>query len=359
MVGKQYINLYSKRYSFEIELERKITIIRGDSGTGKSTLINAAYKAITDGSFRNKSSAEIMVILPGMKFKTMLREILDTTNAIILMDENVPGLMSHEMGDAINESSCYFVIVTRDNLASIPYSINSVYGMETDNKGIHRLRPIYEPTKYVEKFQPNYIICEDSKSGFILFKMIDTHDDKVSSAGSKDNIVNKSLELYNKVHSKILIIADGSAIGPQIDSLRYLQSNYTFTIAAWLPESFEFVLLHSIIFEHDEHIQAVISNPIDYVDSKYMSYEKYFEALLNNLLHNIGESYKKSGLNRCFVDKCCGKGRICRYVVRDRGIDKLLELIGKTPIDISSIFDGELNKNVKPSGNMYVYKPEQ
>ncbi len=40
MKGKHRVSIYTKRLRFDFELRRNITIIRGDSATGKTTLVD-------------------------------------------------------------------------------------------------------------------------------------------------------------------------------------------------------------------------------------------------------------------------------------------------------------------------------
>lgn len=40
MKGKHTLRVMTKKVSFTLELKRKYTILRGDSGTGKSTFAN-------------------------------------------------------------------------------------------------------------------------------------------------------------------------------------------------------------------------------------------------------------------------------------------------------------------------------
>ena len=42
-----------------------------------------------------------------------------------------------------NNSNCYFVIVTREKLSGIPYSVDSIVKMITDKRNRHTIGPIY------------------------------------------------------------------------------------------------------------------------------------------------------------------------------------------------------------------------
>lgn len=358
MVGTHYIRLSNKKIAFDIKLERKITIIRGHSGTGKSTLVKTTLSYIKENyMYKNKSTANLSV-LNGASIKnniSIIKDIEDDT--IVVMDEDTIGLNSNELASVINESSFYFVIVTRERLSGIPYSVTSVMKMVTDKNNTHTLEPIYRPNRYSIS-KPNYIICEDSKSGYILFKLLDTNNNKVDTAYNKDNLLDKAEQTFKRTHQKILIIADGSAFGQYVNRLDSLIRENR--LEAYLPESIEFVLLHSIIFRKDEEVQKILQNPLDYIESYYKSSEEFFEQLLNKKLLATGTGYNKSGLNSCFIDTCCGKGKICELLVKDRSLSKLDDLLSQMPIDFSNIFiDGVMNKNIVRHGNYYVESKQQ
>lgn len=355
MTGTHYIRLYGKKISFDIKLERKITIIRGNSGTGKSTLANAVFRRINDKSgltYQDKSTATLDILLGGTIRKNVNEIKSIDTDTIVVIDEDTVGIESNELASAINKSESYFVIITREILAGIPYSINSVMKMVTDKNNLHTLEPIYKPNRNAI-CKPQYIICEDSKSGYILFKMIDTNNNKVMTAYNKDKILDKAEQLFNETHQKILIVADGAAFGQYVRRLAGLIK--TNKLEAYLPDSFEFVLLHSAIFKNDKELQDIINNPLDHIDSQYKSAEEFFEQLLNKKLLETGIGYNKSGLNSCFIDACCGKGKICGLIVKDRSVDKLQDLLSQMPIDFSDIFiAGETNKHIVKHGTYYI-----
>ena len=49
MKGKYYITVQNKKLRYELEVKRNITIIRGDSATGKTTLIEMLESAANLG----------------------------------------------------------------------------------------------------------------------------------------------------------------------------------------------------------------------------------------------------------------------------------------------------------------------
>jgi len=142
MTGTQYIKLHSKRTSYNLELKRKITIIQGNSGTGKSSLVLAAIRAIQGAAYTNDSSKDIDVI-NDVKISNVIKHINNSSDYILIIDEETPGISSHEFADAVNKSDCYFVIIYREPLSNIPYSVDSVYELVTLQNKEHILSPLY------------------------------------------------------------------------------------------------------------------------------------------------------------------------------------------------------------------------
>ena len=60
MTGKHKIIVKNNRLYYELEIEEKITIIRGDSATGKTTLIDMIWQA---RHYEDSSGIEILYFL--------------------------------------------------------------------------------------------------------------------------------------------------------------------------------------------------------------------------------------------------------------------------------------------------------
>lgn len=67
------------------------------------------------------------------------------------------------------ESDNYFVIITREELPNLPYSVEEIYGIHTAGK-YHNTKKIYNEFYYIygseelsEEIRPDEIIVEDSK----------------------------------------------------------------------------------------------------------------------------------------------------------------------------------------------------
>ena len=125
MKGKHKIEVRSKRIVFTIELERNITILRGDSATGKTTLVEmlSAYE-----NYGRKSGVTIVCdktcrVLSGALWEAQLKDIQDT---IVFVDEGSTFVSSLDFARAIQKTDNYYVLVTREDLSTLPYSVNAI-----------------------------------------------------------------------------------------------------------------------------------------------------------------------------------------------------------------------------------------
>ena len=72
----------------------------------------------------------------------MQLQILQTMHGyIIFLDENNSFIKTHEFARIVNESDNYFVIICRDALPQLPYSIEEIYGMRTDKESQKYIEP--------------------------------------------------------------------------------------------------------------------------------------------------------------------------------------------------------------------------
>ena len=154
MKGKHRIIVSNSKVKYEFELKRNITVIKGDSATGKTTLvemISEFYESGEDSGVSISSDKECRSIA-GRDWKLLLSNINDS---IVFIDEDNDFLPTTEFAEAVKNSDNYYVIVTREGLATLPYSVEEIYGIKSSgklagsNQVYHELFHIYE--KYDSK----------------------------------------------------------------------------------------------------------------------------------------------------------------------------------------------------------------
>lgn len=173
MKGKHKVIVQNNRLHYEFEIKRNITIIQGNSATGKTTLINMLRQAENLG----KSSGIDVIcdvpcrILEGRNWKLILE---NSECNIFFIDEENAFIKTEEFASAVRGSDNYYVLITRENLYNLPYSVEEIYGLHSSGK-YHDTKKVYQQMYqiYSDKFHfpitPEKIILEDSNSGYEFF----------------------------------------------------------------------------------------------------------------------------------------------------------------------------------------------
>lgn len=139
------------------------------------------------------------------------------------------------------------------------------------------------------------IVTEDKGSGYVFYKRFCGED--CISADGNSNVVSKLATINAK---NIAVIVDGAAYGCYIDSLMLYCKTTKQNIQVCFPESFEWLLLYSLLFARNKKMYQFLQAPI--VDSKYyVSWERFFEVFLRKQCNALGFTYTKGrNLNRKF-----------------------------------------------------------
>ncbi len=302
MKGIQHIEVSNRYAKYKFDLYRNITIIRGDSGTGKTTLYNmiADYTRDKEKSGINLSSTAPCVALTDTDWKNQLGKV---KNSIVFIDEDSKYITSTDFAGAVKNSSNYYVIFNREGLHNLPYSVNEIYEIKISGK-YHSFKHSYsfaDKNEYMQtgkkaKIDFSKIVTEDSKSGFQFFEAVaQEHGFNCESSGS-----NSAVFSWIKTHpdEKVIVICDGAAFGSEIDRVSKLIDN-TNKVRLLLPESFEWIILKSGIVEN---VETILENPSDFIESsEYFSWEKYFTYLLTERTEKSYLAYTKSNLNKAYL----------------------------------------------------------
>ena len=303
MKGSYDVTVKNRRLQYKFKIYRNITILRGDSATGKTTLIDMiqAYQRSGADSGVQLSCSIQCAVLTSDNWQLNLSEI---HGSIVFIDEGIPFVASEDFAAEVRKGDNYFVIATRNPLYNLPYSITEIYGIKNSSgnryQGTKRLYssfyPLYSDTVTI---RPQLVIVEDSNSGFEFFQHIcGRFSIPCISARGKTNICN-TVESCNA--EDILIIADGAAFGPEIENLLLL--NRIKKLGIFMPESFEWLMLKARLLE-DSAIDRILENPSDSIDSsRYFSWERFFTELLSKKTKGSYLEYHKAKLNPSYLQK--------------------------------------------------------
>ena len=302
MKGIQNIKVSNRYAKYDFELYRNITIVRGESGTGKTTLYNmiADYTRDNEKSGINLSSTAPCVALTDTDWKNQLGNI---SNSIVFIDEDSKYISSVEFAETVKKSSNYYVIFNREELHNLPYSVNEIYEIKTSGK-YHSFKKSYSFTEKNEyktnvkrtKVTPETILTEDSKAGFQFFEAVSKENGIVCVSAGANSAVFSCLKEHR--NENVIVICDGAAFGAEINRVAKLINNHS-GIRLFLPESFEWVILKSGIIED---VKPILENPSEYIESsEYFSWENYFTSLLVNRTKDTYRAYTKPKLNEIYL----------------------------------------------------------
>ncbi len=290
MKGKFFIKVYNKRVSFEIEVKRSVTIIRGNSATGKSTFINMLDAGLTKNESGVKLQSDfdinrIRVISDERMLDDLLR--LNDRDMLFVADEGI-NLAKHKMFiKYLQESGSYLIYVTRKNQTGfLQFAVSEIYIFKNEKRENYTAVKMYQ--KYFddhERVLPDIIITEDTNSGHDIIEHI--VNIPVISSGGKDNVANTIVSAMDKGMGQVYVSVDCAAFGNCMEKVTKLGAHVN------LSESMEYLMLNSYVFRR--FITDELTDTYNYAESSvYYTWEQYYTGLLQKLCGNFTDcSYGK------------------------------------------------------------------
>ena len=322
MKGSINIRVSNNRTRYQFTLNRNITIVRGYSGTGKTTLYDmiAEHMRLGDASGVQISSSCPCVALTDMDWQNQLQHFSDS---VVFIDEGAAYLASVDFAAAAQATSNYFVIFNRENLHTLPYSVEEIYEIKTSNK-YHTFQKVYGTQAGLiygtgANENANTILTEDSHAGYELYKRLyDGTTVRVETAGANSTIFSW---LRDNHQGGIFVIADGAAFGSEIDRVMKLQKQFSRDITVCLPESFEWLILQSGVV-HIPGVEGMLADPGAQIESaEYFSWEQFFSNYLTQ--HTIGTHYPYS------------KSRLHEFYLIRKNMERIVAVIAKNMPDLA------------------------
>lgn len=300
MVGKFDIEIYNNKIHYFLTVKRNITILQGNSATGKTELIRLIGEHEANGASSGitlKCDAKCTV-LTAVDWELRLSAM---HKYIVFIDETAAFVKSKRFAEMVRGSDNYFVIVTRDDLSQLPYSVDEIYGLRnvSDNQKYKIYHRIYNEMyklyhfDYGKPFVPELVITEDSNSGFEFFDTL--YQGRCVSANGKSNVYDSIRKEQDKA---ILAIVDGAAFGAEIGKVtRYLETSSIHCVL-YAPESFEYLILSA---DFTDVPKSVIEETYLHADSEsYMSWEEFYTSYLTNITKDTVFRYTKTKLAEAY-----------------------------------------------------------
>lgn len=317
MKGKYEIELYNNKVHYRLTVKRNITILQGDSASGKSEMIRllTAYNNSRESSGITLICQKICTVLTEEDWEMKLAGYRDR---IIFIDEGNGFLRSKQFAAHVKRSDNYFVIIYRDSLYGLPYSIEEIYGLRESRDSQKYRNP---KRVYNEQFQlytmspgteinPDQVVVEDSNSGYEFFHHV--FGEKCISANGKSNVKHHLLNQSGK--KSILAIVDGAAFGPEMQACMAIIRALGEKGSIFAPESFEYLILQSNIVDVE---QDVLAHTYDHADSaRYFSWEEFYTWYLTERSRGTVYQYLKRKLPQSYLTE--GAVNKLKSVIPDR-----------------------------------------
>lgn len=302
MKGSYRFRVKSKKIIFEFSIRRNITVIRGESASGKTTLLHMMYEYLRIGresGYSVSADSSYYVYLRKEVGRSWQDALYPLKNTIIFIEENNPFVFSKEFAEFVRKSGNYVVLVNRSTFKMLPYSIHEIYEIVTDAKhadvreSYHELKELYSNYPVAENNRADIVVTEDSNSGYQFFSSLFWKKHVVSAAGNS-SVPDVIQDLQG---GDVLVIADGAAFGAVIENcLEYISARTGQRISIWMPESFEYLILKSGLIKSEE-LHKILESIPDYVDSgEYESWERYFTQFVRICYWNRVSSNENSDL---------------------------------------------------------------
>lgn len=303
MKGSVHIIVQNERIKYEFVLRRNLTIIRGDSATGKTTLVDMIreYKSLGEESGIELSCEKDCIVVEGNGWE---KQLSDAGQSVVFVDEGNRFVSSVEFARFIQGTDNYYVLVTREGLSTLPYSVEEIYGIRSSGK-YGGLKPIYHEMYqlYTDKvdtweLMPEKVITEDSNAGYQFFAdMCNEIGIECVSAAGKSNVCSELLKCKDE---DIVVIADGAAFGSEIEKVLKVIGQRK-QVALYLPESFEWLILVSDVL-NDKEIRTMSEKWENHIESsQYFSWERFFTELLIEKSRDGYLKYNKKNLNKAYL----------------------------------------------------------
>ena len=119
-----------------------------------------------------------MQVLSGKKWQ---RDLESISGSIVFIDEDNAFMRSREFAHAAKNSDNYYVLVAREALPQLPYSVDEIYELRNTGRSSSKY-PAYSRTytsthrvygvRQFDGTRPDLVVVEDSNSGFDFFSAL-------------------------------------------------------------------------------------------------------------------------------------------------------------------------------------------
>lgn len=287
------IQIYNlkKTIQYDLDIQNRLTILKGDSASGKSILTRMVDAHTVDKSIIINSE----IPLRHLTYSSLELNPDLSPEFIYILDE-YDGIDTKLASKYINNRNYRFILITRYEINSlINYSTDDIYELYKSGK-IIKNRNIYsniDTNKDINLGKINKLITEDSGSGKYFFENLPNIT--VTSTNGNGNIT-------KSISDDSVVFFDRVSFGPYIKKL--LELIVYKNIGIICPQSFEHLLLTSGLFNSKK-----IQLEYDKINFECLrlypntTLESIYYRLLVNITSEFNIKYSKSNIDSWFLEK--------------------------------------------------------
>lgn len=266
MKGKYFIEVWNKKVKFRLDIDRQISVIRGNSSTGKSyfvQLVQTFYSKSFTG-VKLKTDFKNISVYTKVNSRYLEEDLKKYRETLFILEEDIAFARTKEFAEYVKGSDNYFILVNREDFPYLPYSIMSIYEFEskktiTDGRVYTNttMRSMYTDREKHGMIKPDILLVEDSGSGLKFFE--NSLNCSVDTSGSNSNMLNKILEVLSSgEYSNVVAVVDGAAFGCYISAMSNYLEESKYDVTMFIPESFEHLILGSGVFKGNDLISKLL-----------------------------------------------------------------------------------------------------
>lgn len=273
------LKVSSKIYNAELFLERRITYIRGDSGTGKTSLfymLNQYRSNVSGITVECRLRIRLLEEMPSIEELNVIKD------SVLVFDDNLAS--EYDMGifnDLCPKNNLYLIIINRvdssesKNSPKIDFAVSSIL-ISKENGVKHSFLPVCN-SMFNQNWSTDLVDLILTEDTYGLYSMDSILGIPCETSKGKDNIINKLEELKSLKYKNILVCADWSSYGRNFnDFYVYCSSSELNILVDFNYECFEYMILVSNMIKENFIFNKDIAN-------SYPSWEKYFESELEKI----------------------------------------------------------------------------
>lgn len=178
MRGSYKVIIQNNRVQFKLTINRNLTIIQGNSATGKTTLIDmvAAHEELGPQSGVTVSCKVPCKTVNG---KNWLRDLHEISDSIVFIDEGNAFVRSREFAPAAKRSSNYYVIIARSRFIDCPTALMKSTVLRT-------------PTE-LQRSIPFILVSTPLHIAFMVIPNLREKNPSSSSSKTRNRVLNSSV----------------------------------------------------------------------------------------------------------------------------------------------------------------------